>query len=105
MIDHYILADVTSHRRGFGVHSVVDAATRRSINPGDPNGVLWIRPSHLTHFPPFANTLVSDDVGTTWELLTKKVAEIKTASPSREIVIATWDHVTYDRARTLGAGV
>ena len=105
MIDHYILADVTSHRVGFGVHSVVDAATRRSNNPGDPNGVLWIRPSHLTHFPLSGNALVSDDIGTTWDLITKKVEEIKTASPNREIIIATWDHITYNRARTWGAGI
>ena len=48
MSAQFILADVTSHRRNFGVQPIIDAAARRSQTHQNTAKVLWLVPSHLS---------------------------------------------------------
>jgi hypothetical protein len=44
MTGQFILADVTSHRRGFGVQPIIDAAARRAETHQNVEKILWLVP-------------------------------------------------------------
>lgn len=107
MTGHFILADMTSHRRGFGVQPIIDATARRAKQLKDPARVLWLVPSHLaSSFPSGLEVQVCDTLGPLlWKTVEEGIAEAKATSPGVEIVIATWDQFVWERARSFGSGV
>jgi hypothetical protein len=113
MSARFIIADVTSHRRGFGVQPIIDAAARRAqTNHGDGK-VLWLVPSHLTGAFNAAHGLGSnseirncDIIGPPlWSLIQREIESVFSTAASPEITIVTWDQLTYGEARNHGRGV
>jgi hypothetical protein len=106
MADRFILGDLTSHRRGFGVQSVINAAARRALNSNPPSRVIWIVPSHLA--PPFAaaNPIICDGSGPqVWSEIERQVALVRSRVPDAEILVVTWEHFIYERAWTSELGL
>ena len=63
MTGRFILADLTSHRPGFGVQSVITAAARRAQNTNTPSKLMWIIPSHLALAFTAATPVICDGNG------------------------------------------
>lgn len=112
MTGHFILADMTSHRRGFGVQLIFDAAARRAQTNHSSNKVVWLVPSHLTA------AFVAHGIGSTgeirtcdtigaphWTVIQSELERIHSTAPGAEITVVTWDPFIYDKARGHGQGV
>ena len=93
MADRFILADLTQHRRGFGVQSVIHAAARRAQTTTPPCRLTWIIPSHLAAYFTAATPVLCDGVGpVAWAEIERQVAAIRSKTPDAEILLVTWDH-------------
>jgi hypothetical protein len=106
MADRFILADLTSHRPGFGVQSVITAAARRAQDTTTPSKLMWIIPSHLALAFAAATPVICDGSGPqAWIAIESQIALIKSKTPDAEILVITWDHFVYERAQTSGLGI
>src|SRR5258708_4622010 len=106
MADRYIFADLTSHRRGFGVQSAINAAARRSQTGDVASKLVWIIPSHLA--PEFAGipaTVCDGPASEVWSEIQRQVELIKAKSSEFDILVVTWDQSIYDWAQSCGLGL
>jgi len=113
MTSHFIL-DLTSHRRGFGVQPIIDAAARRAQINRDSTKLLWLIPSHLTGVfnaihrttKHISDILTCDTMGEAlWGLIQAKIGDIKSTVPDSEIGVITWDPFIHDKIRVYGQQV
>jgi hypothetical protein len=112
MTGHFILADMTSHRRGFGVQLMLNAAARRAQTNHSFNKVLWLVPSYLTlafDAHGIGNTAEirnCDTIGAPhWIVIQSEIERIHSTVPGAEITVVTWDPFIYEKARGHGHGV
>jgi hypothetical protein len=113
MTGRLIIADVTSHRRGFGVQPIIDAAARRAQTSHDDGKVLWLVPSHLTAAFNLAHSIGNsseirncDIIGPPlWALIRKEIESVVSTTPDIEITVVTWDQFVYGEARNYGRGI
>src|ERR1019366_2990128 len=108
-----IIADVTSHRRGFGVQPIIDAAARRAQTAQQEIRVLWLVPSHLTAafkaahgLGPSSEVQLCDLIGpAVWKHIEKEIETIHATAPETEITVITWDQMVYAASQNHGKGV
>lgn len=110
MTGQFILADMTSHRRNFGVQPIIDAAARRF---SDPNKIIWLVPSYLSVAFQNCNGLPAnneirncDTIGLLlWDLIQREIESVVSVAPHTQIIVASWDDFIIDKARQYGRGV
>ena len=107
MTGRFILADLTSHKRGFGVQSAINAAARQAQSFNPLGKVIWIVPGHLA--PAFAHidgTLICDspDEGV-WIEIRRQVEDIRSRFADAEIKLVTWSQFINDRAQNSNLGI
>jgi len=106
MADRFIVGDLTSHRRGFGVQSVINAAARRALDSNPPGKLIWIIPSHLTQAFAAANPVICDGSGPqVWSEIERQVTLVRSRVPDAHLLIITWEHFIYERAWTSELGL
>jgi hypothetical protein len=99
MADRFILADLTSHRRGFGVQSVLKAAARRAQKNDPPSKLVWIIPSDLTTAFTGLTPVICDNQGLqAWGEIERQIGIIRSQDPNAEIQVVTWEYSTYKRS-------
>ena len=97
MTGRFILADVTSHRRGFDVQPIIDAAARRAQTAQHHGKVLWLLPSHLTAAFNAAHGIGNnseirncDIIGPPlWGLIHKEIESVSSTTSDIEITVVT----------------
>jgi hypothetical protein len=113
MSARFIIADVTSHRRGFGVQPIIDAAARRAQTAQQEVGMIWLVPSHLTAAfeaahgqRPCSEVQVCDLIGpAVWKHIEREIDKIHATTPGAEILVITWDQMVYAAAQRHCKGV
>jgi len=113
MTGRFIVADVTSHRRGFGVQPIVDAAARHAQTSQHSHKVLWLVPSYLTTVFNIARGIGNtaevrncDTIGPPlWTLIQKEIETVSPTTSDIEIIVVTWDQFIYGQARDYGRGI
>src|SRR5206468_10595464 len=113
MTGQFILADVTSHRRGFGVQPIIDAAARRAQANQNVEKIVWLVPSHLmkafkTAYGIEANHEIRncDIIGPPlWDVIRKEIESVGSTSLGCQVTVVTWDQFIYAEARSYGRGV
>jgi hypothetical protein len=113
MTGHFILADMTSHRRGFGVQCVFNATARRTQTNPSSSKILWLVPSHLTAAFGASHGLGNghevrncDAIGPLlWPQIRSELERIKSTTPETEITVVTWDPFIFAKVREYGQGV
>src|SRR6266704_1281221 len=113
MTGQFILADVTSHRRGFGVQPIIDAAARRAQTNQNIKKIIWLVPSHLTAAFNAAHGIGQnseirncDIIGPPlWALIQKEIESITAITPGVQITVVTWDQFIYAEAGHYGRGI
>jgi hypothetical protein len=112
MTGQFILADVTSHRRGFGVQPIIDAAARRAETHQHIEKIIWLVPTHLMMAFKTAHGIEAnheirncDIIGPPlWDVIRKEI-EVASASPGCQVTVVTWDQFIYAETRSYGHGV
>src|SRR5690349_22901016 len=110
MTCHYILADMTSHRRGFGVQPLIDAAARHAQTNPDSTKVIWLVPSHLlTAFNLRRGIRTVDEVRTSdimgetlWSMIQSEITSLRSNAPTAQITVVTWDPFINSKVRGYG---
>ena len=113
MSARFIIADVTSHRRGFGVQPIIDAAARRAQTAQQEVRVIWLVPSHLiaafkaAHGQRLGSEVqVCDLIGpAVWKHIEEQIKTIHATAPGTEIAVITWDQMVFAAAQSHGQGV
>src|SRR5437773_729390 len=96
-MNRFILADLTSHKRGYGVKTAMDAVAHRV---GTGSKVTWIIPSHLAAaFAGNPSTVIVDGPAPqVWDEIQRRADALKAEDSNTEILVVTWDQYIYDRA-------
>jgi hypothetical protein len=113
MTGQFIFADVTSHRRGFGVQPVIDAAARRFQDQQNVQKILWLVPSHLTTAFQTAHGIEAnheirncDTIGPPlWAIIRSEIESLASTCPGCQVTVVTWDQFIYAEALSYGDGV
>jgi hypothetical protein len=113
MTGHFILADVTSHRRGFGVQPIIDAAARRAETHQNVEKIIWLVPTHLIAAFKTAHGIEAnheirncDIIGPPlWDVIRKEIESVASTSPGCHVTVVSWDQFIYAEARGYGRGV
>jgi hypothetical protein len=101
-----IIADMTAHRRGFGVQPIIDAAARRTQTAQNVR-VLWMVPSHLTTafgsargFGSNSEIRICDTIGQSLlAVIEQEIDRVISEEPGVEILVVTWDQLIYAGVR------
>lgn len=103
MTGHFLLADMTSHRRGYGVQPIIAAARRAQTNHN--SNVLWLVPSYLmAAFNANTDQIRNCDIlgPALWTLIESELERIKSTAPDAVVTVVTWDPFIYGKVRGYG---